>query len=223
MRTIEFRTIAIEETIRTLADFFSAPSNDPIPQKKREKFSRWAEDLEKILEQISLFKKHAVPLITSDLEYTFGNRNLVLTAMMQYGMRNVFSEIKTQFGNDPEHPVSPDDLDWLIAAPDTAGSLAWLGDSAIRFAVSLYVWEPKLTKEQLHNKREALVTDRNLSDLCNHWQLYRYRFYQDSVQPEEKRLEEIKGTFTEAIFGVIFVEKGIEGVLKALPLIDTKK
>jgi len=84
MRTIEFRTIAIEETIRALADFFSALCNDPaITKKKRDKFSRWAEDLEKILEQISLFKKHAVPLITSDLEYTFGNRNLVLTAMMQ--------------------------------------------------------------------------------------------------------------------------------------------
>jgi len=224
MGKIEFRTIAIEETIRALADFFSALCNDPaITKKKRDKFSRWAEDLEKILEQISLFEKHAVPLITADLEYTFGHRNLVLTAMMQPGTRTIYSEIKTVFEHDPKFPVSPEDLDFLITAPDTAASLAWVGDTAIKYAFLFSVRQKEITPEKLHDSRKALETNENLSELCDRWHLYRYRFYQDSPEPQQKKLEKIKGTFTEAIFGVIFVEKGIEGVLKALPLIDTKQ
>jgi dsRNA-specific ribonuclease len=64
------------------------------------------------------------------------------------------------------------------------------------------------------------VTDKNLSKLCDHWELYDYRFYQDSAGPQEKTRETIQGTLTEAIFGVIFVERDIDGIQNALHLID---
>jgi len=222
MTKIEFRTVEIKETIRTLADYFSMLKDDSAITKKtmREKFSGWAGDLEKLLNRISLFENHALPLITGNVG-SFRNRNLVLTAMMQRGTGNMFSRIKTHFEKDPHCPVSQDDLDLLIATPDTAASLAWVGDTVIKYAFLYSIREPGLTTEQLHNRRKSLETNRNLSGLCDRWNLYRYRFYHDSAEPQEDRLEKIKGTLTEAIFGVIFIERDIEGVLAALPHIDT--
>jgi|GEM_PF-5183463 len=222
MAKIEFPTIEIEKTIRLLADYFSTLKDDPAitKKKKREKFSKWNCELIRILERISRFQKHVLPLIKEDLGYSFTDRNLVLTAMMQPSVKNTFSDIKTDFENDTQLPISPQELNLLIAAPDTAESMAWVGDFAIRYAVSLHVWETGLTPEQLHNKREFLVTDKNLSKLCDHWELYDYRFYQDSAGPQEKTRETIQGTLTEAIFGVIFVERDIDGIQNALHLID---
>jgi dsRNA-specific ribonuclease len=221
MGKIEFRTIEIEEKIRMLADFSLKISNSPgFKKKEREKFCRWNCELKRILEQISLFEKDVLPLIEKDLGYPFSDRNLVLTAMMQPSVKNTFSDIKTDFENDTQLPISLLELNLLIAAPDTAESMAWVGDFAIRYAVSLYIWETGLTPEQLHDRREVLVTDKNLSKLCDQWMLYDYRFYQDSAGPHEKTREKIQGTLTEAIFGVIFVERKIEGVQKAIHLID---
>jgi dsRNA-specific ribonuclease len=224
MGRIEFPTIEIEKTIRVLTNFsLNLCENPSYGKKDREKFSRWNSELKRILEQISLFEKHVLPVIGKDLGYPFRDRNLVFIAMMQPSVKNTFSEIKTDFENDTHLPISRQELNLLIAAPDTAESMAWVGDFAIRYAVSLYIWETGLTPEQLHDRREVLVTDKNLSKLCDHWELYRHRFYQDSTGPQEKTREKIQGTLTEAIFGVIFVERDIDGVQNALPLIDTPK
>ena len=224
MGKIEFRTVEIEETIRMLANFSLKISDNPDFKKKdREKFCRWNCELKRILELISRFENHVLPLIKKDLGYSFRDRNLILTAMMQPSVKNTFSEIKTDFENDTQLPISPHEIELLIAVPDTAASLAWVGDSAIRYAVSLHIWEPGSTPEQLHERREAFVTDKNLSKLCDLWKLYDYRFYQDSAGPQEKTLEKIQGTLTEAIFGVIFAERGIDGVQNALHLIDPAK
>jgi len=68
MGKIEFRTVEIEETIRTLADFSFMLCNEPgLKKKEHEKFNRWVTDLKKILAQISLFEKYTLPLITADL------------------------------------------------------------------------------------------------------------------------------------------------------------
>jgi hypothetical protein len=220
MGKIEFCTVEIEETIRALVDYFSRLKDDPtLTKKKRDKFNKWVGTLEILLKRISLFENHALPLITGDIG-SFRNRNLILTAMMQRGMGNTFSKIKTHFEKDPHYPVSQDDLDLLIATPDTAASLAWVGDTAIKYAFLFSIREMGLTPEQLHNRRKDLETNKNLSERCDRWELYRYRFYQDSAEPQEKKLEKIKGTFTEAIFGVIFVERNIEGVQKTMHLID---
>jgi hypothetical protein len=218
---IEFRTIEIKETIRSLADFSSTLCNNPgFRKKEQEKFSRWVGEQKKMLDQISLFEIHVLPLIADDLGYPFANKNLVLIAMMQRGMRKTFTEIKKQFGESPQLPISPDELDFLIVGPDTAASLAWVGDTAINYAILSYIWEPGITPEKLHDKRKPLETNKNLSDLCDRWNLYSYRFFLDSAEPQQKRLETIKGTLTEAIFGVIFIERDIPGVKKALHLID---
>ncbi len=222
MGKIEFRTVEIEETIRKLAEFSLLLCNEPgLKKKEHEKYSRWVTDLEKILAQISLFEKSALPLITADLG-SFKDRNLILTAMMMRGTRKTFNEIK-KFGEDHQLPISKEDLKYLIDSPETAASLAWIGDSAINYAALLHVWEPGITPEKLHDKRKSLETNKNLSELCNRWNLYQCRFYQDCAERKEKKLEKIQGTFAEAIFGVIYVERDIQGVLEVLPLIDTTK
>lgn len=183
-------------------------------------YTRWSCDLDKILAQISLFEKDALPSIEKDLGYPFRNRNLVLTAMMQSGNKNTFSRIQKQSGQNFRLPISPTDLGFLITSSDIADSLAWIGDTAINYAVLSYIWEPGITTEKLHKKRESFETNKNLSGLCDVWNLYRYRFFQDSVEPKEKTLNKIKGTLTEAIFGVIFIEQDLPGIQKALHLID---
>jgi len=224
MTTMNFQTVKIEENIEILRNYFSPLSKDPsVKPTDREKFTTWIERFDIIMEKISAFDKNALPKIESDLGYRLSNRNLVLTAITQPSVKNTFREIKDHFRNTPEIPISQTDLMLLEECSDTAGSLAWAGDNAIKLAILLDAWRPGIKPVELHNRRQDLETNKNLSKLCDQWQLFEHRIRLDEGKPDQKTTEKIEGTLVEAIYGVIFIEKKMRGVQAALHLINPSK
>jgi dsRNA-specific ribonuclease len=220
MTQIEFEQIEIELEIKELIEDLSIrKKNVQLKQTHQKKFEKWIEQLNTILNQIKKIDEVALPAIKKDLGNSFSNRNLILTVLIQPSVKKLFTDIKTHFKNDPEFVVSPKDLSLLESCSDTAKSLAWIGDTTIKYALLLKIWRPGITPEELHNKRQALENNENLSKLCNGWKLFDCRIHFDPLVPKHATIDKIKGTLVEAIYGVIFIERGIEGVQEAIDLI----
>ena len=226
MTHIEFETVDLELRIRELVEDLSIRrKNIRLRQKHQKKIDAWISQLEIILVQISNINSIVIPAIQQDIgnSFSFSNRNLVLTALVQPSVKKIFTEIKTQFKDDPEFIVKPKNLDLLERCSDMAKSFAWIGDTAIKFAILMKIWKPGITPEELHKRRQSLETNENLSILCDKWKLFNYRINFDPPDPKHATINEIKGTLVEAIYGVLFIERGISCVQEALHLIDTTK
>ena len=221
MTSLEFDQIEIELKIKDLIEDLSLRrKNVQLKQTHRKKFENWIEQLNTIHNQIKKIDEVILPAIQKDLGNSFSNRNLILTAFIQPSVKKLFTEIKTHFKNDPGFVVSPEDLSLLESCSDTAKSLAWIGDTTIKYALLLNIWRPGITPEELHNKRQALENNENLSKLCNGWKLFDCRIHFDPPVPKQATIDKIKGTLVEATYGVIFIERGIKGIQEATGLID---
>lgn len=222
MKQIEIETIEIESSVRKILNEISSRTRtSALKPTHQQKFDTWIQQLTDILNQISKIDSMVLPLIKKDLEYPFTNKNLIVTAMVQPSLKNTFDEIKVHFNNEPGFEIFQETLTKLGTSPDTAKSLAWLGDAAIKYAILQIIWKPGITIEVLHNKRQELENNENLSKLCDKWNLFNCRIHLDSDVPKQETLPKIKGTLAEAIFGVILIEKKIEGVQEAIHFIDT--
>ena len=221
MTQIEFHAVEIESDIKIILQEISTyRSKTELNKKNEDKFDRWVVQLNSILDQISTSEQNIIPLISKDLGFPFKNKNLFFTAMLQPSLKNTFDEIKIHFRKEPESIISKKKLDELSACSDTGKSLAWIGDTVIKYALLLKIWQPGITPEELHNRRQSLETNVNLSILCDRWKLFEYRIHLDPPYPKQATIDKTKGTLVEAIYGVLYIEKEIDGVQEALPLID---
>jgi dsRNA-specific ribonuclease len=221
MSGIEFQPFEIESNIKILLEeIVILRENTPLKQTHQLKFDIWIQDLTLILDQISKIDKIVLPLIKKDLDYPFSDKNLIVAAMVQPSLKKPFNGIKDHFYCKPGFEKIEDIVTKLGSSPDTAKSLAWIGDTAIKFAILQNIWRPGITPEDLHNKRQSLENNKNLSILCDKWKLFEYRIDFDHPAAQQKKMDKIKGSLVEAIFGVIFIEREIDGVEKALHQID---
>jgi dsRNA-specific ribonuclease len=220
MEKTQFENVEIELNIQNLRDYFSNIRNDlGNKQSKRKKFDNWVRDLDTLLEQIEKIDSIVLPQLKDDLGYSFTDRNLVLIALIQPSVKKIFSEIKKEFNSTSDIIAPCQNLDFLEACPDRASSLAWIGDAAIKYAISSKIWKLKTSTEQLNDTRKMCESNENLSGLCEKWHLFDSRINLDPEDQKLKSANKIKGTLVEAIFGVIHLEKRIEGVQDALHLI----
>jgi dsRNA-specific ribonuclease len=218
MNRIKINTINIESNIRNIRDEIIIREKTPaLKPKHRKKFDTWIEQLDSILDQITKINEIILPLIKKDLNYSFKKKNLIVTAMFQPSLKNSFDQIKVHFKNDPSFDKFNEILDKLGTSPDTAKSLAWVGDTIIKYAILESIWRQGITPEELHNKRQSLENNENLSILCKRWKLFENRIH---LGPDVPKSKDIQGTLVESIYGIIFIEKGIEGVQKAVRLIE---
>ena len=221
MKKIEFENVEIEVTIRNLRDYFSRIGNDSgYKPTKRQKFTKWVKEFDHILEQIEKIDNVVLPKLIDDLGYAFTDRNLILTALFQPSTKKIFSEIKNESNSLSDFIGTYDDLDSLEKCSDRANSLAWIGDAAIKFAISSKIWKIDISTEDLNDTRKKYESNENFSGLCDNWQLFQSRIHFDPEDQKPKSANKIKGTLVEAIFGVIFLEREIEGVQEALHIID---
>ena len=204
-------------------DISTRRKNVQLKQTHQKKFDQWIIQLDTILNKIIEIEDVVLPAIQQDLEDPITDKNLVINAMIRRSVKKTFSEIKTHFKNESDFVFLPKDLALLERCSDTAKSLAWIGDTTIKYTVLLKIWKPGIKTMDLHNQRESFEKNDNLSKLCDTWKLYDHRIHFDPSVPKQATINKIKGTLVEAIYGVIFVERNIEGVEKAIDLIDKSK
>jgi dsRNA-specific ribonuclease len=219
MTQIKIETIKIEPSIRKLREDISRLNTSTLKLTHRQKFDTWVGKLDSILNQVKKINDLVLPQLEKDLGYSFSNKNLIVIALVQPSLKNTIEEIKVHFKNEPGFKIREEKLNKLGATPDTAKSIAWVGDTAIKYALLMEIWRPGITPEELHNERQALENNENLSKLCDDWKLFDNRIHFDPDVPKDRAMQKIEGTLIEAIFGVIFIERGIAGVQEALHLI----
>ena len=182
-----------------------------------DKLNRWLRDLEYIGETIQHIEESLVHKLESLLSVELNNNGLFTVLFFQPSTKNLFSEIRTHYCNRRTDRVDCEALLDLVSLSDTSEMLALLGDAAIDMAVLHLIWKPKASDVgSLTKGRAELVSNEHLSKKCDEWGLYKTRIHFDPGTPSKSEIEHDKGTLVEALYGVVYVERGFDKVLEMI-------
>ena len=198
--------IAISEELGTIS-----------PNKTRtiDKLNRWLRDLEYIAETIQHVEESLVPKLERFFSVELNTNGLFTVSLFQPSAKNLFSEIRTHFCDRRTDRIDCEALLDLVSLSETSEMLALLGDAAIDMAVLHLIWKPKASDVgSLTQGRAELVSNEHLSKKCDEWGLYKNRIHFDPATPSKSEIEHDKGTLVEALYGVVYVERGFNKVLE---------
>ncbi len=79
------------------------------------------------------------------------------------------------------------------------------------------LWKPNISNVgELTKKRSEYAKNEHLAKVCDKWHLYDFRIHLGSDQSEK---DHSKGTVIEAIFGVVYIEAGLDRVIASIDVI----
>jgi len=150
-------------------------------------------------------------------QYQFESTELVKLIFFRPSVKSLFNELKMYFDQAESEKVL--DFETLSNLGEVAEVMALIGDSALGLAAAQLFWEPKIARiGNISERRAGLVSNENLAKACDRLSLYEYRIHNEPEVPEvkEETIQHVKGTLMEALYGIIYTEKGIDAVFDAL-------
>lgn len=186
---------------------------------KRKKIMGWQEQLNNLSQKIEHIRETKRYELEEVLSYDFITPDLLLLSFVQPSIRNTFKELRTFFSELDSSPLAVNEFDDFLKLPDATKVLAFIGDAALDFALVHISWQPNLSKVgDMHQQKKNIVSNENLARLCDKWDLYDSRIHLDPSAPAitEETIYRTKGTIIEAIFGVIYVENGLEPIISSI-------
>lgn len=186
--------------------------------KKEQRTRKSVEDILKIEKRFERIKERYIPGIKKATGYEFLNPDLFYFVFLHKEISTVFNEAKT----NPPKPggmtvLTDQDLQEMIEVPEDRNTLAHIGDAALEIGVMASIWpvqEPQKIplNEFLHTERNKLVENEPLSRFWDSLKLNDPPVIA-SLPPESNTT---KGSSMEAVFGIIFLESGLDAVETAL-------
>jgi len=186
--------------------------------KKEQRSRKSVEDILKIEKRFERIKERYIPGIQQATGYEFLNPDLFYFVFLYREISNVFNEAK----NNPAKPggtalLTGQDLQEMIDVSEDRDTLAHIGDAALEIGVMASIWpgqEPqKIPLNQfLHDERKKIVDNEPLSRFWDSLKLNDPQAVA-SLLPEN---DTTKGSSMEAVFGIIFLESGLDAVETAL-------
>ena len=186
------------------------------------KIQNWLKQINEVIQKMENITDIQIKELEKRLHYKFTTPELVILALFQPSMNKFFHELKIFFTRSNIDSIKSNEFDDFINMSDAAKALALIGDAVIDLAVVQIFWVPKISKVgDLHDQRASLVSNEHLATLCDKWNLFDYRIHQDPPQPikTEKTLNHTKATIVESLFGIIYVESGLEGVISTITVL----
>lgn len=180
---------------------------------KREKLERLLTQIKYMEETIQKIKNSKISEIEKNFDYKFTEPNLIVLAFFQPETRSIFTELKNQ------QLEKNFDFEPYLNLDEAAKVLALIGDSAIDLAITHVLWEPNISNTgELTAKRAEFVSNKNMAKLCDKWGLFDFRLgsTKNLDNANEKKIEHAKGTMVEALFGVLYIEYGLEKVISSI-------
>jgi 23S rRNA maturation mini-RNase III len=186
--------------------------------KKEGRTQKSTEDISKIEKRFEEIKEVYIPRIKTATRHEFLNPNLFYFVFLYKEIAMVFNEAE----NNPVKPgvlelLKAEDLQEMITVSEDRLTLAFIGDAVLKIGVMPSIWSLQETRkiplnEFLHNERDNLVENAPLSRF---WDSLKFN---DSpiiphLPPEN---DKTKGSSMEAVFGIIFLESGLDAVETAL-------
>ncbi len=190
--------------------------NQPLENKRETRIiTNWIENIRKIDHKIQYIKKYKLNELEKNINYNFAESNLVVLSFIQPSIKNIFQEL-----NDPSSKInSRINFEPYLNMDKAARVLALIGDAAISLALVQILWQPNISNVgELSIKRAEFASNENLARICDKWDLYDHRIHFDpnKYDIKEKTINHTKGTIIEALFGVIYIEKGLDKVISSI-------
>jgi len=186
--------------------------------EREQRTKKSMEDIKKIREKFTIIRKSGIPILTGATGHNFNHPNLLLFVFLYKEINEVFNEAQTNpvMADMPE-TLSLQELKEMSVVSEDRLSLAHIGDAALELGVIASIWPPNTTtilkKQYLHDERNKLVENIPLSRYWESMQLY-----DNSTifveHPNEN--PDTKGSYMEAVFGIIYLESGLEAVESAI-------
>ncbi|MHA2227395.1 MAG: ribonuclease III domain-containing protein [Candidatus Hodarchaeales archaeon] len=186
------------------------------------KLQLYLDELNYIKTQIENIHLELIPSLETIFRLKFPTPELVMLALARPSIRNIFIDLKGYFEKESNSPLKIEEYDELAASGEATNVLALIGDAILDLTVVQIMWDSSLsTVGKLSIQREEIVSNQNLAKVCDKWRLYEYRLCRlhdpTAQEAKEKTIQHEKGTLVEAIFGVIYMEFGVEHVVRVLP------
>ena len=224
---LKWNAIGLTRKTQMLRDY-TQNEKDSIPNDHTSKYAkrqRYLDELDHLLERMEKIEKILIPKLEALFRLKFTTPELVMFALSRPSIRNIFEDLNTHFNDNSNRPLKEEELIELASSGDAAEVLALIGDSALDLAIIQLLWDSSLSNTgKLTEKRKEVVSNLNLAKYCDQWELYGCRLNRfKSSEKDDVKHETIiheKGTLVESILGVIFLEFGLEVLLRIIPLIQ---
>lgn len=183
--------------------------------REKKKIINWLDQIKKMNDNIDNIKKSKLPELERNINYTFAEPDLVVLSFIQPSIRKMFEELYT----DSSGLGLNVDFEPYLHMDEAAKVLAFIGDAAISLALVQILWQPNISNVGgLTIKRSEYASNEHLAMVCDKWRLYDFRIHYDSNLPQNKgkNTNHSKGTIIEAIFGVVYIEAGLNQVLLSI-------
>lgn len=183
--------------------------------KERKRITNWINQIQKIDHSIQNVIKYKLGELEKNIKYNFAEPDLVVLSFIQPSVKNLFTELniyssKVGFNFNLEPYLNMD---------EAAKVLALIGDAAIDLALVQILWEPNISNVgELTEKRSKFASNENLARICDKWDLYDFRIHFDPNKSEikEETINHAKGTIIEALFGVMYIESGLDQIIPSI-------
>lgn len=190
--------------------------------KDMKKIQTWQSQLINITQKMENITQKQIPELEKQLKYDFETQELVLLSFFQSSINNLFRELKIFFNKNNINSVSDNEFHEFVQMSEVAIALALIGDAAIDLALFHIHWNPSLSKvKDLNDKREKFANNDNIAKICDKWKLYDYRIHLETQQQliTKDKVNQRKATIVEALFGVIYIENGLEAVISSVTVL----
>ena len=224
---LKWKAIGLARKTQLLRDYIQNEM-DEIPVEhtsKHTKRQRFLEELDHLLERMEKIEKILLPKLEGIFRLKFTTPELIMFALSDTSIRNIFEDLNTHFKTDLKRPLQEDDMIELASSGDAAKVLALIGDAALDLAIVQLLWDISLsTTGKLTEKRKQVAANENLAKYCDLWGLFGCHLNRFMVSEQKDTKPETiihkKGTLVESILGVIYLEFDLNVLLRIVPLIQ---
>ena len=223
-KRLKWNAIGFEQKTQILRDEIKTDQEKLPPDHLKEyrKLQLFLEELNHLLEKMQAIQTDLIPEIEAKFRVRFPTPELLMLALSRPSIRNIYTDVKTHFEKQANHPLKLEEYDELASSGEAANVLALIGDSVLGLAIIQVLWDSSLaTVGELTVKRKETVSNEHLARICDKWKLYEFRLSR-SKEPtakdaKEETIEHEKATLVEAIFKVIYLEFGFQDLIRILP------
>ncbi|WP_214041022.1 hypothetical protein [Methanoculleus sp.] len=221
--------IAIEEIL----DEIKAAAEErarALPEERnvRKKLDGWVLDITELQTKVTYIQQRIIPQISRDLQFDFGDPDLILRIMVDGTAKGMFWEMLSEFP-EKRYPKLRKSIRAMSEFPGEAESLAYLGNAALLLAATHHLWVSNTpSKAALDQKSQPFKDKKYQALLEKRWMLYENTIgFDHKLRSNIDEENHDRSTLVEAVFGLLYIKGGLDAVIKAMPLFlrepDVKK
>ncbi len=162
-----------------------------------------------INEKISYILESCPEKILTATKYSIKNPNLLLLILLYEDISKIYNE----------YPIPrPVNVERMKEIKEEFLVLAFIGDCALELGILKNIWEVTVgsgnipSNEYLNDQKKLFVKNEQLAEIWDSLGLYN----DDILLKNKDESSDLRGSRMEAVFGIIYLESGLEAVEKAI-------